>query len=280
MAIFKNKYSEQKISMLKHFLENSSQSGKPRDYEIFVDEMKVIERTNNKDEFENYEEFINDETRTVTVVLYDGQSRRNNRHVYYLKEETQKNTLSGIDVDKIIDEKVAHHKREWEFEKLIDENGELKNQISEAEEYIVKQGKSIEELKEKRKWEDREFGEIASAVVENLIRRNTHLLKKVPGMEGLAGILEKDNKTPQQQPIPAAEASFSKNGSVELNDEQKGHLEILKQMQEVFSNENLEKVLHLSKIFIQKPKAIAPTITFAEQWKEPVSSSASSIEKK
>lgn len=280
MSIIKNKFSDARISLLRQFLINNAQNGNPADYEIFVDELKVVGRTNDPHQFDNYEDFLTGETRDVTVVRYDGKSRRNTRHIFSFKEETKQenNPLSGIDIDKMVEEKLAHHKRQWEFEQLKNKNEELVNQISEAEEFIRKQSKTIEELKEKRKFEDREFGEIASVVVENLVRRNTHLLKKVPGMEGLAGFIEKDNQTSRQQSIPTEEASLSKNANAELNEEQKVHLEILKQMQNVFSNENLEKVLNLSKIFIQKPKAIDPTVAFAEQWKETENLKANGIE--
>ena len=104
-------YSHEKIGLLKQMLVNSTEAGKPSDYEIRVDDMKVVPRTNDIDQFDNHEEFITDETRKVVVLVYDGNSRRNVRYNDKLQEEKQplpqQNGLSGVEVEKIISEKLS-----------------------------------------------------------------------------------------------------------------------------------------------------------------------------
>lgn len=288
MSVIKHKFSNEKISLLKHFLVNNAKDGRHSDYEIYVDEMKVVTRTNDIEQFDNYEEFVNGDTREVIIVRYDGSSRRNDRHILSFKEETkpEANPLSGINIDRMVDEKLKQAQKQWEHEQLEKENNELKEKLSEAEEYIGKQATAIEDLKSKRKMEDMQWGEIAGVAVESIFRNNTHLIAKVPGMAGLAGIIERDNKIPKHPnatSTPETEASFSKQEPTENpkeNAEEKEHLEILKQLQDRFSNENLTKIMNLLQILLQNPKAIEPTHVFATQWRETENSKTNSNEKK
>src|ERR1051326_152225 len=222
-------YSNERMSNLKQLLINNAESGKPTDYEIRVDDMRVVPRTNDPDQFDNHEEFVTEETRKVVVIIYDGNSRRNTRHTFLLKDEkkeqAQQNTLSGTDVEKIITEKLKQEKKEWKYELLEKENKDLKEKLAEADEHFGKMAAAIENLKSKRKIDDLQWGELIGIAGESILRRNTHLIAKVPGMQGLAGIIEKDNTTETQQqvesPKPEAEASFKMKKENENEDEEK-----------------------------------------------------------
>lgn len=274
-------YNSERMNMLKQLLINNAESGKPTDYEIRVDDMKVVPRTNDVDHFDNHEEFVNEETRKVIVLIYDGTSRRNTQHTFLLKEEKkpqQQNTLSGIEVQKMVSEQLSRHKKEWERELLEKENADLKKKLEEADEFIGKQGAAIEKLKSGRKLEDLQWGELLGIAGESLLRRNTHLIAKVPGMKGLAGIIEKDNTEPEKQietPKPEAEASYKmkeekpepEKKEPEISREDKDRLNFLRQLQERFSEDELRQVLTLLNTLVDKPQAIEQTTVFAIEWK-------------
>lgn len=275
-------YNNQKIGLLKQILLNNAESGKPIDYEIRVDEMKVVQRTNDPEQFDNHEEFVTEETRKIVILFYDGNSRRNTRHTFLRKEEEknpQQNTLSGVEIEKIVSEKLLQEKKQWQQELIEKENKELKEKIEEAEEFIQKQGKIIQDLKSDRKLGDMQWGELIGIAGESILRRNTHLLAKVPGMSELAGVIKSDNKNLQKQvenPEPQAEASFSKpkesnkeqKENSELNKDDNDRLDFLRQLQERFSEEELKQVLTLLNVLVQKPKTIEHAILFAVEWKE------------
>ena len=91
------------------------------------------------------------------------------------------------------------------------ENKELKQELSDAEEYVSKLSSAIDNLKSNRKLGDIQWAESIGAAGESILRRNTHLIAKVPGMGALAGVIEQDNKIQQQpleSPKPQGEASF------------------------------------------------------------------------
>lgn len=266
-------YNPEQIAMLKQTLVKEQQHrDTSREYEIRVDNMSAVPRTNDLELFDTYEDFITDETKAMEVIIYFGQSRRSNRYIYTLKEQKEAN-LSGVDVDKMLEDKIAQVKKQWDYDQLKKENQLLKEEKKEADDYIDTLQKIIDDLKSKRKLGDLQWGEIIGVAGESLLRRNSHLLAKVPGMAGLAGIIDEDNKNPKKEiesPKPEVEASFEmkKQSAEEISKEDKDRLDFLRQLQERFSKEELSQVLDLMNLLVGKPKAIEPTFIYAFQWKE------------
>lgn len=98
MAILKEKYAGSKINLLYQLLQSDYEDGRPREYDISVDDLKVVRRTTDPEKFFTHEDFVSGETKYITIILYEGTSKRNTRHVYYLKEgaEEEKATLSAL----------------------------------------------------------------------------------------------------------------------------------------------------------------------------------------
>ncbi len=279
-------YSHEKIGLLKQMLVNSTEAGKPSDYEIRVDDMKVVPRTNDIDQFDNHEDFITEETRKVVVLVYDGNSRRNVRYNYKLKEEKpsvpQQIGLGELEVEKIVSErleqKLEQKEQKWKQEQIEKENKELKKKLSEADEHIDKLSAGIENLKSNRKAGDIQWAELIGAAGESILRRNTHLIAKVPGMSALAGVIEQDNKKQEQveSPKPEAEASFTmkKNETEEqekkseLSEGDKDRLNVLKQLEQGFNKEQMNNLITLINVLVHNPKALEPCIMYAAEWKE------------
>lgn len=122
--IVKEKYAGQRIDSIIRILENETAAGRPKDFDIRVDELKVVPRTHNIEEFLNHEEFINAQTQSVSITLYEGNSRHYTRYVLMLKEETtslseQQKTLAGI--ESTINEKIQQQRNQWEKELLEQE---------------------------------------------------------------------------------------------------------------------------------------------------------------
>lgn len=139
MSIERIKFSKGRIALLKHSLQNSAKTGKPAEYEIFVDNIKIIPRTNNHELFDDFEGFMDNDTMTLTIVIYEGTSRRNRRFIFYLgdgKAGDDSQALSGEEIDRVIGEKVAAERKQWQYDLLKKENEELRGKLAEAEEYI------------------------------------------------------------------------------------------------------------------------------------------------
>jgi hypothetical protein len=178
--------------------------------------------------------------------------------------------LSGIDIDKKVDEKVGAVKKQMEYEKVVEENKELKEQVAEAEEFIEKLEKALELEKQGRlKIKGVHMGEIASVAAESLIRRNPHWIARVPGMEGLAGFIEEDTQKKELASGEQSEATFSKKNPIEeLSEEEKNLLGALGELQEEFDEDELSDMGDLIRTLMKKKQALSPTLAFAQNWKE------------
>jgi len=196
--MLKQKYNPARIQLLYQMLANSQQQGHPREYDIKVDELKVVQRTNDPEQFFCHEEFILPDTENITITFYEGTSNRNSRHVFLLNE-SQKETsidaqtsLNGI--EKILEEKMDKERQKWDMELLRKENESLKLKLDEAEEYNDQLETEITTLKDKKFETGKNIGAVVSGALEALVRNNTAILKRIPGGQALAGLVEEDNK--------------------------------------------------------------------------------------
>jgi hypothetical protein len=260
--VVNEKYDQLKVDRLKNFLENMAAKGQSRYYEIYVDSLKVIPKTDDPKEFDNYESFVDENTEKVRIVIYlSGASPRNDQYCYYMQGAKQDKGLNGLgDLDGIIQEKLAARDREYEMNRLKDELAETKKQLEEAEEYADVLQQQLEETKtNKFKLGNINIGELASVALEGMIRRNPQLLTKLPGGESLAGIIEQDNQEKQQLltvPVePDGGASFQKKNadSGSLKPEHLQYIPVLQQLDGAFNTADLEMVMQILQRLSEEP---------------------------
>jgi hypothetical protein len=268
MPYINEKYSEQKIDNLYNFLQSAKEQGEAEDYEIFVDAFKVVKRTNDLSRFESYTNFIQPETKTLTIIIYDGTSPRNTKHIFTIKEDT-KNGLNGLDVDTRIEDKLRIEKERWETDLLKKENEKLKTDLAEAEAYIEELEETAEKAKEKKfRMGDVNVGEFASVMLEGFVRRNPQLLAKLPGGEALAGVIEQDNQDREKvltEKTPEPEVSFTKKSSPSepaLNEEDKSYLDFIKSLKNKFNREQMTNVMLILDLLVKQPNDIETTIQY------------------
>jgi hypothetical protein len=270
MPFINEKYSEQKIDNLYQYLQNSQEQGEPEDYEIFVDAFKVVKRTNDLSRFESYSNFIQPETKTLTIVIYDGASPRNTKHIFTLKDDGTSG-LNGADVDTRIEEKLRIEKERWETNLLKQENEKLKIELAEAEVYIEELEDTVEKTKGKKfTMGDVNVGEFASVMLEGFVRRNPQLLTKLPGGEALAGVLIQDNADREKalldnQAQTDTGVTFSKKQTTQsptLSEEDKGYLDFIKSLQHVFNDEQMNEVMSILDTLSKQPNCIKTTLQF------------------
>ena len=268
MPYIKEQYSERKIENLYNFLQSAKEQGDPEDYEILVDAFKVVKRTNDLTRFENYTNYMEPETKELTIIIYDGTSPRNTKHVFTMKEEN-KNGLSGVDVDTRIEEKLRVEKERWETDLLKKENEKLKTELADAEAYIDQLEEDAEKAKDKKfRLGDVNVGEFASVVLEGIVRRNPQMLAKLPGGVALAGAIEQDNTERENaltEKTPEPEVSFKKKTSStepELSDEDKSYLDFIKSLKNKFDHEQMTSVLLVLDLLVNHPEDIEPVIQY------------------
>ncbi len=284
MPIQFDNYTPNKIENLKNHLVAMAAKGNAKQFEIFVDALKAVPRTDEPDQFDGYEDYMTPDTEQLRILIYNTNlSPRNDQYVFVLKahnrEEANNLGLQGFPNKTFSKtslsgwrERQVHQSIEgknFEIAQLKKEISELKNEVTAAEE----QNETLKlELNEARaeiavakqngnKIGGIHIGDIASVALEGLIRRNTKFIAQIPGASELAGLIEKDNKRDPNENTQQAdtEVSFKKKSENSetketpaentLTEREKHFIGLLKVLEKVFSEEELSKIMSVLEYF-------------------------------
>jgi hypothetical protein len=273
------KYDVVKMERLKHYLETNAERDKPKYYEIFVDNLKAVDKTNDPACFDDYTMYMNEDSKVIKVLIYTSteNSPRNDKFIFTIvnteeerrKHDKKQSELNGLEIQNKIDSAITAERDRLNTEKLNEELEEKTKQLEEAEEYIDQLTEELEAVKEK-KYNPREiqFGNIASIAIEEMIKRNPTWSKKVPLIGALSGLLETEqpvvlddaeNKTTSEE----TSASFAKKvkESVQegLDKETKAKLDFFEQMEENFTEEQFDMMIQITQLLMANPEQL-PTV--------------------
>ncbi|MCC7303078.1 MAG: hypothetical protein IT233_10595 [Bacteroidia bacterium] len=242
-------YELSRLESIKRVLENEHKRGTPRFYEIWVDGVKVVEKTTDPSEFSKYEEFIFSDTQKVTVNLFTSSPTSAHvvsRHHFTFVEEEKRGALNGIGLGEIqaqINERVSIERERWDCDQVRKDLTTTKEKLGEAEEYIGKLQDIIEDTKTKLT-EAKGMGEIASAIKDLALP----LLGKKTEDKSLSG-----NDKPQE------EASFRmKSDENAQSEEDKFFLDLGKNMKASFNEQEFNLVLSVIREFVRDKSNIVP----------------------
>jgi len=171
-----------------------------------------VSRTNDPEKFFNHEDFIQPDTKSVTICLYIGNSRRSKKHIFLLKDgDTTQHTLAGI--DRTISEKIVLERDKWEYEQLKKEYEKQAEQLAESEEYSDQLMEKIKELEAEKQSRPNKITDTIIGLAGAYLSKNPNALNGIPLIGDLLGgsnpnpkeILEAPKTEPEE---PQVEASF------------------------------------------------------------------------
>lgn len=263
----KEKYSPEEAERIYDYLKVYHDRGQPIQYEIIVDNFKAVRRTDDLSMFNVYENFIKPKTKSVEFLLFTGNSNNNDKYILFFGEDEQKG-LSGLEVEKRIQDGIDKEKRNWEFDQLRKENQELKEDLKDQDKEIEGLEKEIERLeREREEMLSKQsplkgvVGELGASVIESMIRRNPKTIAQIiPGGESLAGLLEQEAKQrTQESPTQETEVVFTPKatGGENLREEEKEAFDLLKQIQQAFDPTEYEKVIDILEALVSDKSKIS-----------------------
>jgi hypothetical protein len=264
-------YNPHKIEIIKRMLEKQSTKGSPLFYEVFVDNFKVVMKTNDIAEFDSYEDVMNNDTKYIRINTFSSptESIAQSKYVFEIeekKQETQKGLGEVVDINAKIKESIEIERERWDREHLLKELDRTKLELQEAEEYIDDLQNQLEKGKTKANhWGKLDLGLLAGTALEGMVRKNPQWLTKVPGLEGLAGVIVEENSDNGKRidtPLEETEVGFSekKAPAKELTEEEKEYLQFGKEIAENFENEEIRllvKIIHEFKRDASQLKIVA-----------------------
>jgi hypothetical protein len=244
MPHYEEKFDRRRIESIKRYLQREADKGREKDFEIIIDGFKVVSRTNNIDEFDDYEQELREDSRHISFLVYDGpDTNRNNRYTFMMgtNPTTAQPPVATLgEIDQVVAQKIEEKEREHELQHLKEKLSSTKEQLEEAEEYAQQLEKQIEDMKQKRYANAVSLGELATVVVKTLVRENA---AKIPGGQALAGWLGADVSeaaTAQQlTDQPTATYQPKQETSGDLPEETRNRLSLIEQMQQKFSEQQM-----------------------------------------
>ncbi len=109
------KYNSTNINMIYNSLLNLSNQGQAKDFEIKIDGLTVVNRTNQLNRFRLYRKSMFETTQEVIFILYNGQSRVNDKYILTLQSQV---INKAIDVEAEVDRIVKEELLKKEFKRL------------------------------------------------------------------------------------------------------------------------------------------------------------------
>lgn len=282
MPIQFDKFDQQKVDRLKVHLEAQAQKGNPKFYEIFVDSLKAVQKTDDPNEFDGYENYMTADTRQIKILIYNtGTSPRNDQYVFSMKakssQEALEMSLDGVSYKMLTKHEVTELKSNRDkylaesqiIQQLQTEIAGLNTELEEQNSYV----ELLEQGIEKAKANGNKIGGIDLSTLlmnglDGLLRKNTHLIGKIAGLDGLAKIIDDDT---QQQQLPSSpqqdtEATFTKktNATPALTESEVHFLELFRELQKSFTEQEIFDVIEILDRLSQNKKQIEPILELLE----------------
>jgi hypothetical protein len=253
MPVTNDKYDQLKIDRLKHFLQEMSGKGQSRPYEIFVDNLKVVPRTEDPKDFDNYEYYMNEDTEKIRILIYNSNlSPRNDQYNFYIQQNKPEKPNNGLgDLDGIIQEKLNARDKEYELNRLKEELEETKQQLQEAEEYNEKLEQQLAEANtNKYKLGKLDLVGLGTLVLDKFAEKHSDALSKV-GLVGLGGTSAQE--TPETEETQASFQKKTTTSEQQLKPEHLQYIPVLQQLDTAFEKPQLEIVMQVLGKFSEEP---------------------------
>jgi hypothetical protein len=259
MAKYIEEYNPQKIEIVKRLLEKQAEKGSPMAYEIYVDNFKVVMKTTDIADFDNYEDLMNKETKYIRINVYNSptDSIGHTKYVFEMPEPktntpavpTEKG-LGEVEVNNRIKETIGVERERWDKEQLTKELNATKLALQEAEEYIDDLQSQIEKTRVKPNHMGKfDLGLLAGAALEGVMRKNPHWFTKLPMLDGLAGAIEKEgeNGTQTNTATEETEVNLKKKSDdkVALTENEQRCLNFGKQVAELFDDNEIALLIKI-----------------------------------
>lgn len=247
MPITTEKYDQLKIDKLKHLLTDLKDKGQGRPFEIYVDGLKVVPKTEDVKEFENYEYYINEDSEKIRILIYYSlTSPRNDQYVYYIQRGKIDKPLNGLgELEGIIQEKLEARDREHEARQLKQELEDTKRQLEEAEEYTEQLEQQLEVAKSnKHKLGNLDLVDLGGKMLGHAFTQNAAFFERF----GLGGLIAPPMT---KQTAEVTEASYEKQEQGNQPEHEYGAF--LEHLESVFNHEQLKTLIQIINKFAEEP---------------------------
>ena len=258
-------YEPKKLEAVYQNIVARNKTDKPQFFEIRVDDFTVVEKTNDPERFMNYAEFVDGNTKYISVFLYHTNSNASDKLFFHLQANHFLNAtgLNGIPTTETPLEQEKNQKEKWRkdlhYEQLSEENADLKKEIEELEHTIELIEEEKTNIKSAR---DVTFSSIAGFLIDGA-GKSKFVKENFSFINDLAGVTA--NETPETENSFKRKSANNKDlEDVEsedvpppvISEEDKKLIGFMQEIKARVGNIELVNVIHLLDMVTLNPQSI------------------------
>lgn len=254
------KYDAIRFEKMKHHLESLAEKGKARFYEIYVDNLKVVEKTDDVNCFDDYKMYMDNNTQMIRVLLYSSceTSPRNDKFIFSVQSGEEKNVLGELDVQNKINLAIDTERERIKIESLKKELAIATEELEDAQNYIEVLQEQIEKIQQQKVDDSKQIklGMVASVAIEELIKRNPSVISSIPLLGSLSGVFKEDKKQIEKEEEYNGNASFS---CKDTSSQDSLAVQVASHLEACFSKEELPIIFEILKRFAEDKSLLTLT---------------------
>lgn len=249
MSTFR-RYSSRELIRIEQKLQRDLDAGKPSQYEVIVDNLKVISRTDDIEPFRELDDYVDPETTyEIAIRIFSGNSQRNVPICLFIPEnrplEVPGAGLSGL--DNRLEERLAQERLKWEHEQLRRDHDKLERACEDKDRKIEKLEDEIAEYQKRPGFFDgfniKDAIGTVGALAGGGANQNGPYLNGAETYEDDYQLLDEDEQT-----------------IVQLNEHDRSDLALVRALKEKFSHEQRDDFTDIVTLLSQQPELIKTTL--------------------
>jgi len=133
-AIETKPYDQAEVENIKRMLEAEAREGRLISFEVKVDGMTRILKTNKVERFDELYNFINENTKDLVISIYPDASNRKEWYKFSFGAKTE--SLNGLDMEQKLNERMQLFEEKQSAKRTEEKLKETQDTLKEAEDYI------------------------------------------------------------------------------------------------------------------------------------------------
>lgn len=230
MAAEYKTYDPSEIESIRMMLEAEAKEGRQLCFEIKVNGFTRVHKTNKVERFEELHNFLNENTKELVISVFP-DANSNRKEWYKYKMNAVAESLNGNDMEAKISERMKQFEDKIAMQRTEEKLNDTEKKLEQAELYIDILEDKLEEQKTKPNHIGAfDLAKLASSTIEGIAVHYPKVLDKVPVLNGIAKVIQDENKARPAQLNGGFEGDVSFKTKSKTEPEEIEHDEAIKQL--------------------------------------------------
>ena len=269
-SIKHEKYEPKVVATILLMLTNAQKINQPRLFEVYVNDLAVVPKTEDIAQLDDYQDYINEETTIIKFFVYHYNQKSSDKFFLHVSpesfQEAKNRELSGITPVKIESELKEKWEKDNHYQALKEENVELRAQIEINEKALAKAAKENRQIRERM---DVKFKDRVSMFLDGLAQ-SEFVKKNFPGAEVMKDFFtnkaEENLSGNDDDDSVVEEEEIDEINQRTLTIEEEKHLLLLKDIKAKVGTTHLASIMYLLDLFATNPNSIESAIKVVKNY--------------